>query len=403
MQRPLLRIFFPGMAVFGALLCGSGALTRLSDRGYVVPESLRTFDLGGASERQNATLALQAGNPGRAEMFAKQAIARDPMRQTGVALLGLAQLHRGAEEEANATFRVAAALGWRDPITQLYWANAAIASGDEDLGAQRIDAVLRTGKAQGAATPILQQLEASPTGRLAVAKRLALIPTWTGSYVAAISSLPDPEAIRARIATLSLARSTGLVPDCPGIAGAARSLASGKRYREAADLWFSVCSPKGDVEGSLIDGEFERARYSASPSPFEWKLEASGAIEVLVEAPPTPMSGKALGFRTTGSSREAVARQLILLKPGSYRVSWRSLPAGTARTSPALFGVTCAGSGKAISSPSIVGEGAARHAVDFDVPVEGCPAQSVSILAEPPQGADGGMVYVDGVTIEPRS
>lgn len=83
-------------------------------------------------------------------------------------------------------------------------------------------------------------------------------------------------------------------------------------YQRARRLWADVARPAAGSEGLIYDARFADP---AAPPPFNWELSSSGLG--LAERRP----GGSLGVIFYGSQSGALARQLLVLKPGTYRLS----------------------------------------------------------------------------------
>ena len=109
--------------------------------------------------------AVDIDRPDQIAASARAALNRDPVNQRLLGLWGSAELARGEDARAEAIFRVAGGLGWRDRPTQLYWYAVARDGGDFVVAASRLDALLRTGANEF--LPELRELESVSAGRAA--------------------------------------------------------------------------------------------------------------------------------------------------------------------------------------------------------------------------------------------
>ena len=160
------------VAAIAVLALGNG-LDRASARNPDLARFVPGF-LAAEAHRSTAATALQAGDKPLATAAAARAVASDPIDPRSTALLGASQLAAGQNVKADRSFRIAAKFGWRDPLTQIYFMNAALNAGQPRLAALRIDAVLRQAPNFPVRDMLLAQFEATPQGRAALAERLAL-------------------------------------------------------------------------------------------------------------------------------------------------------------------------------------------------------------------------------------
>ena len=190
-------IFVPALAL-GYVALGSG-LDRMSEGNpalsRMVPQAFRS-----AAWRGGAAQEIARGNLRAARDKSTRAVLTDPMNAASSSALGLVRLKLREGVAAEAAFRVAGQLGWRDQTTQLYWMALSAASGAFPLAAQRVDALLRQDTGLREQPAILAGLEATPGGRKALAVRLAMRPAWSGEYWNKLYLLaPAQLANRARV------------------------------------------------------------------------------------------------------------------------------------------------------------------------------------------------------------
>lgn len=151
------------------------------------------------------------------------------------------------------------------------------------------------------------------------------------------------------------------------------SLVSAGRVEQARAAW-SRFNPRIVRTSELIDPKFEQ---QAMP-PFGWEL-ASGAAGIA-----EPQGGGQLHILYYGRDDLVLARQLLLLKPGAYRLALRVN--GAQFSAKALsWIVRCTSSSREIANISfdIIKPGAL--AVDFDVPPHGCSVQSLELQGKAPE------------------
>lgn len=223
---------------YAALALASGAdraAANSAAKAERFPRILAAQSLGLAGDR-----ALADGRPDEGLAIAQAAIARAPIEPTSTALLGAAWLAKGDEDRAQAAFTVAGKLGWRVPLTQLYWMRGALAAGDARVAALRLDALLRQNHALLREDALLAPVEASADGRAALAARLALRPPWLPYYVDDHGEA-TPQAMQRRAAVLLLLAGQGTRLGCNAIAPAARRLVVLGDTALAQQVWHAHC------------------------------------------------------------------------------------------------------------------------------------------------------------------
>ena len=78
--------------------------------------------------------------------------------------------------------RLAGQLGWREPASSLYLFEEAMRAGDVGAAARRLDGLWRADPMRPIAPAMARRLIATPLGRAALERRLALGPAWAGIY-----------------------------------------------------------------------------------------------------------------------------------------------------------------------------------------------------------------------------
>ena len=144
------------------------------------------------------------------------------------------------------------------------------------------------------------------------------------------------------------------------------TLADAGRFDEAYQAWlrFNPAAPRRD---ELVDPEFTA---EATP-PFGWIL-ASGPSGVA-----EPEGGGRLHILYYGRDDMVLAGQLLMLKPGSYRLSMRI--AGTSPTAKALaWRIQCLPDKRQLAKASVGSARAGVLVMDFIVP-GGCGAQNLEL------------------------
>lgn len=314
---------------------------------------------------------------------AMRAVLADPMDAGASSALGLARLKLHDGIGAEAAFRVAGQLGWRDKPTQLYWMALSADSGALPLAAQRADALLRQDARLREQPRLLATLEASPAGRRALAARLALRPAWFGDYWGKLYLL-DPGQLANRSRLLDEPALRPPVMACADVRTMASVLSEkGIRARSRAIL-DRFCRTRGGA--MLADGGFESAQLDAT-APNGWQFVGEGGLDVRLEGGGS--GGKAVVVASALALRQVFASQALQLAPGRYRVSWRMVGA-TAGISARLTCQQATGDFLA-TAPS----GSDRLAATAEVGAD-CPTQWLELAVDP--GA--GPIAVDDVKIE---
>ena len=377
-------IFVPALAL-GYVALGSG-LDRMSEGNpalsRMVPQAFRS-----AAWRGGAAQDIARGNLRAARDKSTRAVLTDPMNAASSSGLGLVRLKLREGVAAEAAFRVAGQLGWRDQTTQLYWMALSAASGAFPLAAQRADALLRQDTSLREQPAILAGLEATAGGRKALAERLAMHPAWSGDYWNKLYLLaPAQLANRARVLDEPALRPP--VMACADVQTMAGVLANpdSARSRSIRDRY---CPKRGD--GSVADGGFEAAQLS-NTSATGWQFTGEGGLDVRIDTG-AGFGSKAVAVISSLPLRQVFASQALELAPGHYLVGWR-LPGGAGKVrNRIVVRLTCQQNGGDYVIP--VPAGGDRQVAPLELAAD-CPRQWLDLAVDPGMGP----VAVDDVTVE---
>lgn len=379
----------PGLARLGAVLAfaalalGSG-LDRASAKDPRLARYVPGF-LASEALRVEATQFLQAGDSGKTIAFAKQAVLADPIHPRSTALLGAGHLAARQNVLAERDFRIAARFGWRDPLTQIYFMNAALAGGQPRLAALRLDAVLRQAPNLPVREMLLAQFEASEAGRAALAERLLLRPAWTSAFLGDHNIL-TPEVLEKRAAIV--AGLPGPRWGCDEVAPLVGRLVLAGSVPAAKALWQAQCP---SAVAGVADPHFAGLNLSRQPVAFEWNLIGSGDIS----ATPTTPAGRGLLIRLSGPSSQPVGWQMLALAAGQYRLSWTAATSAGESAQNLSLSLSCALSDRKPLAARSAGKG--RFEADLDVDAA-CPGQFLSLWLAP--GSEE--VRFDNPVVTPR-
>ena len=378
-------IVLPALGLGYAVL-GSG-LDRMSAANPafsgMVPPAFRA-----AAWRSGGALDLAGGRSVAARDKATRAILADPLDAAASSGLGLARLKLHEGVAAEAAFRVAGQLGWRDKTTQLYWMALSAASGAYPLAAQRADALLRQDSRLREQPELLAALEATPQGRTALAARLAQRPAWFGDYWGKLYLLePGQLADRARVLDEPALRPP--IMACADVRTMAVALTKSDLVRSRSILR-RYCPRRGGV--LLTDGGFEAAQLS-NAAASGWQFTGEGGLDVRIE-PGGGSGGRAVAVSSALPMRQVFASQALELEPGRYRVGWR-LPGRAGTDIPGIaVRLTCQQNGGEYLAPVPAGDD--RLTASALIP-EDCPMQWLELAIDPGVGP----IAVDDVTIGP--
>lgn len=225
-------------------LCGILALlavfTQLDRQSRLTPHyALMIPDaFSGNAARERSKMALVAGQADRALAEAQTQVALRPMPAESLTVLALAAVAAGDETMAREALGAASRRGWREPVSQLASAQAAVEQGEYAIASQRIVALLSTGNLREPALDLLSRLLEHPEGREQFADRLTAFGRWQGKALLPIYRATDPADWAA---TLELAQERGAQLDCPQLARLAEAYRRDDLEEDRALFWPGNC------------------------------------------------------------------------------------------------------------------------------------------------------------------
>ena len=305
------------------------------------------YDTGAA--RARAISAFVQNGPKSAIAFARRAILSDPISAQPISLLGRAQLYAGQAQAARKTFEVAGQLGWRDGMTQIYWLDQALQMGDIKVAAERLDALLRQSPRDENRDRFLAIVSATPEGRAAIAQRLKAMPTWTTVYVGDVKDLPAEQL--AQRADVVLRTGRGVWP-CSASAIITQKLIDSNMLAEAQAVWRGTCAASNSL---VFDGGFDQLDTTMATRGFDWQLSSRGDVDVV---PAMDTAGnRLLDIAVSAPRTLPVLSQLVVLQPGTYRLTWKTPDTDPAKARALQVTLDCTATlGKAAAGTPATGQ-----------------------------------------------
>ncbi|KPF78583.1 hypothetical protein IP83_18075 [Novosphingobium sp. AAP93] len=272
------------------------------------------YDTGAA--RAKAAIAFVRSGPASAIGYARRAILSDPISAQAVSILGRAELFSQHQLEARKAFQVSGQLGWRDAMTQIYWLDQALQDENYRVAAERLDALLRQTPDDENRDRFLAAVAATPEGRAALAERLKLAPPWALPMAYDLRDLPT-DALLQRV---DLMRRTGKgVWECAASEVLAQKLITQNLLDDAQSVWALNCGSAGSL---VYDGGFEKFDMLKPATGFAWQISDRGDVEIAVLKNAT--GGQSLSLSNRSTRTLPILNQLVVLKPGRYRLVWRT-------------------------------------------------------------------------------
>lgn len=322
--------------------------------------------------------ALAVGQPGRAAAIARSLVGRDPLDVTALETLGAALQASGDRARAEAVFDFIGRRSRRESLAEARLFETRLAEGRFDEAFAAADALLRRdddGKLKAAVFPALAAGAEWPEPRGALVRRLGARPPWRNDFLHHLAQSGDPAAAYTVFADL---KALGDPADAQAIAPLIDRMVGAGRYDDAMAWWIAL-APGGEDRAWLRDGDF---REPVEPSMLGWSAaRGAGASSAMG---PAPGGGPGLRIDWDGFSAVELPRQLLVLAPGAWRLSWS---ARTLEGSPEglSWTVRCAGNGAVLgrSPPPSPGDGWKEATLAFAVPAQGCQGQWLELVAAP--------------------
>lgn len=349
---------------------------------------------------------VAAGAPRDAERraairLATDALLRDPTQVRAARALGMVAAVDGRLDRAERLLAYAESLSRRDVPTQLWFIERKVQTGDVDGILRHYDAVLRTSPTgQDLLFPVLARAADEPVVYAALRDLLATEPPWARAFV---TTLLSSTGNAGHISGLALAVLDGSQKDDEVFR---QRFVSRFVDRREYDVAFSTYASLTDVATARLlvrNGDFEQpSRYP----PIDWELASDTDLAALPQAVPG-RDGIVLRFYTGAGRGGSLARQLLRLSAGSYRLAGvvANIPAERAER-PSLE-LRCADGGseavlQTVEFPS-AGSAGRNWQVKFQVPTARCSYQWLLIEAAGTLNAPADMPWIDSLTLETTS
>lgn len=323
---------------------------------------------------------------------ARAALSRSLIDMRALRVLGLAEEKLGRPQAGAAIMNVASRGGWRDTPTQVWLIEQAMRTGDVTTLTQRADALARRNQSPDMVYTTLRIVSSAPEVRPALIERLTARPDWRAMFFLSLRQARS-EQIDGLVALVrEMQRSEAPATPTELYALGERLIELGQPLR-ARQLWATA---SGRPTNALIDdGGFERLAKRPADRlvpRFEWQFaETSGSAAV---EPGPWRSGSALRLTHDGFSLSRPISQLLLLAPGSYRLTARvKVDSGFGAAGYGLS-LRCPNGLELIATPPIEAKGMIR--ADVAVPA-GCAAQDLAIVTFEGQARAASELWIDDV------
>jgi hypothetical protein len=333
-----------------------------------------------------------------AARLARDAIRRDPTLGTPFRILGFVADANGDRAGAKALIEHAALLSRRDLPTQLWLIDAAVARADMTGALTHFDIALRTSTlAPAVLYPVLGNALTEPDVVDALAVTLVARPLWRDRFLAdAIDKSPALDGL-VRLGEQLSARKSPLDP--AQIQQLLNRLTAARAFALVARMRSAIVAPSLR-DALLLDPGFDS---ETGVFPLGWTLFEENGLFARRAPVQSGTSDLRLDFQAETGRGGELARQLVFLKPGAYRLYWAGGHDAPDASSAPLWSVVCPSSPpRALLNATMEPvNGSRRGQGDFTVPAD-CVGQWIQLsarAANSPQGVKG---WIDRVEIVAR-
>jgi hypothetical protein len=395
-QRKLGRFGGRALAAVCLLAVGYASLTRSIGSAYARVDPDLAGTVSGSDARIKGLIARSIAQrqhstqeEARAVSLAQQALARDATVVTATVALGSISGLKGNERASDQWFEYAQVLSRRDLWTQLYFIEKSVQEGDISKAMSHYDIALRTSKAAPALLfPVLRGAVAEPAVRATLAKILAAKPLWSEDFVSELASNGPDFPAAASLFLETYRRGSPISASNEGVllnnlTGQGRIAEAWGYYAARYSLGNSQSVRNQDFDPSVV-----------RESPFDWRLSADSGVTVSLD--PGGRIG-ILNYRVVPTVVAQVISQVILLRPGKYRLSSDLLSSSQPAGQGAYWLVECA-DGSPIARLELGGSDAHRFEDSFTV-LPGCSTQRLTLAVRSSDDVGGATGTIDSVSI----
>jgi hypothetical protein len=369
--------------------------------------SRRSRELAGAIRAKGIAAPLVPPDIGAREReeirrYATTALLENPLDPRPLRILG--QIAE-TEDRARVFMRGSLARSLHETLAAYWLMQDAFLRTDFSGAIRYADVVLRSRLSMmNWIAPTLLRLAPTPEGREPLVALLSTGPPWRPYFFAALPGATSDA--RAPIDLMLDLQKSGAPPTRDELRPYLDFLVDKKFYDLAYYAWLQFL-PENELEktGLLFNGDFA---WDSENLPFDWDLRSGGGVRLGVGRPEARSDGRGLRVEfTAGLVGPHGARQLVVLKPGTYIFAGREM--GSLRTRRGLrWSVACVGG---VSDPLGQSEPFAESSLNwkdfsfsFAVPDGDCPAQQVSLQLDARFDADrmaSGSAWFTGLGISP--
>lgn len=401
---PAVRYGF--LIVVGVLLCWFAFAVSVDNvLGARRPDFALSY--GAGSESTKVAVATKLLQPratqeqiAQAQRLAEAAVRASPVNVGAIRVLGLVAALRNDNRTAERLFTYAEGLSRRDLPTQLWLIEHAVQRDDIAEALLHYDRALRTQvEARAILFPVLMAAASDPAIARPLARIMAARPDWWPVFAETMIASPrsSPRALAFLLQNVRLRPSEPT--ERPLLLAALARLVNDGEYRGAQRLYRSVRSPRAP-QTVVTDGGFDAA---PDLPPFDWLFVEDVDLSAFRD---TREDGYVLRLQSAEARSGDVARQLLLLQPGSYRLSFTVGDVATDSSARPAIMLRCANSEAReivrLDAPEAASGGRSVSRT-FNVSGGDCSAQWLAIYIGPADSGQPVAPWVDGISIVPST
>jgi len=344
---------------------------------------------------------LAMNRTSQAEALARQAVGRDPLDVAALRTFAFVRERQGRVGDAERIMSMAGRRSWRDGLVHAWLFQNHLRQGRIAEAMDDADSLLRREydpPLREKLFAVLTAMAAYPADRAVLVERLGEDPPWRGAFLAVAARAADPDPTRSVLAGLRLGPKP---PTADEITPIVSRLTGDRRYGEALAEWNEVSRPGASPGALMRDGDFAAA---ADGTAFTWSAEDGPGATTDVESAPGDGGRHGLRVEYDGYSTPSLPRQLLILSPGRYRLSWLELNVEGTDPDALTWAVKCADDGRILATapPAHPMLGMWRRAqLDFAAPVSSCEAQWLQLTPIPGERRTTFVRWFTAMRLEP--
>jgi hypothetical protein len=313
-------------------------------------------------------IALRNGRLDAADRArALHALDRDALADEPFLIAALAEAGDGHEVRSEALLAETRRRNPRERMARLLLLNRYLTTGRSAEAGDELSVVLRlVPQASAALVPYMAQLASDPKTRGGLSALLARNPELRDTVLTRLATAgADPELVLSLAAQSGSGRDPANPPRWQHVL-LDRLIEKGQVGR-ARQVWLASLGGRTPAD-DVYDGGFRGAPGAA---PFNWDLTSNGDGTAERVSPP------ALQVAYYGRNNAVLARQLLLLAPGAYRLQFRADGAAKGEGGRLQWTLACAGAPAPLAQVPLRDIVSAPRLVagSFTVPANGCGAQ----------------------------